>query len=350
MSGTRRLLVVSAAVALVLLALRLTLDSGQTGPRGPAGSSYATSPAGLGGYAELLQRAGHPVERVRFRPREAVPSAGETAVLVDPDVVSADDAAALRRFVTAGGRLIVADRNPETWIDGLLDRAPTWRSGGDATVRVLVPVAETSGVATISTARDGVFASAGGTLPIVAGQAGVLAAVGVVGRGRVVLIADASPLANDLLGDADNAAFGLAIAGAASRRVAFYEAVHGYGRGQGFSALPRAWRMGLGVLLLAGLALIWARGRRFGPPEQRERALPPARRRYPEAMAQVLVRASRDGTAAENVREAAAALARRRPGVLTADESAAIETPITSTGQALVAGRALARLQRKDGE
>src|SRR5207249_7350779 len=104
--------------------------------------------------------------------------------------------------------------------------------------------------------------------------------LGAVGRGRVALLADASPLQNRFLGEADDAALGLALAGPRKRPVAFVESVHGYGRASGVRAIPTSWRWALGGLVLAALVLIWARGRRLGPAERTTRDLPPPRRDY----------------------------------------------------------------------
>ena len=347
MSSGARLAVVGLGLVAVLLALRFALAEGPSGPAGPAGSSYATSGGGVAAYADLLARAGHRVARLRLRPREGTPKPDATLIVLEPDAISSDDAAALRGFARGGGRLIVGDSDPAGWLGSLLDRPPTWSANGDARARAAVPVPETSGVSTVAMLDRWTFTTAGDSLPILVGKSGAPALVSDLGRGRIVLLAEASVLANDRLTLADNAAFGLAIAGPATRPVAFVEGVHGYGRGAGLRALPHSWRYGLASLVLALLTLMWARGRRLGPAELRERALPPPRRAYAEAMAQVLAGASRDGAAAENVREAAFELARTRSGVLSPDEVAALGEPIKTSAQALAAGRALARLQRK---
>src|SRR5207237_9769608 len=110
------------------------------------------------------------------------------------------------------------------------------------------------------------------------------------GRGRVALLADASPLQNRLLARADDAELGLALAG--GRPVAFVESVHGYGRATGVAAIPHSWLVAFAGLGLAALLLIWARGRRPGPPEDEGRQLPPARRGAGDARVG-LARASR---------------------------------------------------------
>jgi hypothetical protein len=114
------------------------------------------------------------------------------------------------------------------------------------------------------------------------------------GAGTVVLLADASPLQNRLLPEADNAALGLALAG--ERPVAFAESVHGYGAASGVDAIPARWWWAFGGLCIAAAVFALARGRRFGPAELPGRELPPARVEFAEALATQLAKARpRDG-------------------------------------------------------
>jgi hypothetical protein len=136
-----------------------------------------------------------------------------------------------------------------------------------------------------------------------------------VGRGTIQLLADSSPLQNRLLGSADNAAFGLALAGPAARPVAFLESYHGYGTGSGLSALPLAWKLLLGGLGLAALVYAVARGRRFGPPEEEGRSLAPPRREYVDSLAAVVARSKRSDAAVEPVRREARDTLLRRGSV-----------------------------------
>lgn len=238
---------VVALLIVVNLALRLlgTLTGGT--PGGPRSSSYATSPQGDAAYAELLGRAGHPVEQVRSLPHESPPSPEATVFLLDPPAVKAVDVDALRTFVRGGGRLVASGLQREV----ARELAPGSARGGSR-VRV---------------AR--------------------------LGRGSVYLLADSAPLQNRLLGSGDNAAFGLALAGPRDRPVEFLESYHGYGAGSGLSALPLAWKLLLGGLGLAGLVYMVARGRRFGPPEEEGRSLAPPRRQYVDSLAAVVARSKR---------------------------------------------------------
>jgi hypothetical protein len=108
------------------------------------------------------------------------------------------------------------------------------------------------------------------------------------GRGRVVMVADPSPLQNRLLARADNAALALALSGQGP--LTFVESVHGYGAATGLAALPADAGWALILLAAAALALMAARGRRFGPPEAARRELAPPRAAYVDALATTLAR------------------------------------------------------------
>ena len=120
---------------------------------------------------------------------------------------------------------------------------------------------------------------------------------------------------------ADDAAFGLAIAGAPSRPVSFEEAVHGYGEARGLAALPTRWKWALGGLLLAALVAVAARFRRLGPPEPTPVPPQPPRRAHVDALGSALARTGRPAEAAGPVQAQARTLVltrarltpRRRP-------------------------------------
>jgi Domain of unknown function (DUF4350) len=281
--------IVTVVVAANLVLRFIGTVTGGT-PGGPRSSSYATSHRGTAAYAELLGRAGHSVEQVRKLPHQSPPSAGATVFLLDPPAVRATDLQALRAFVRGGGRLVAAGLSPEAMREFVF-RAPQ-RVPGAQRVRVDGLEVQTDGA---SVWRD----------------EGLLAERQ-VGRGTVTFLADSSPLQNRLLGSADNAAFGLALAGAANRPVEFLESYHGYGTGSGLSALPLAWKLLLGGLGLAALVYAIARGRRFGPPEEEGRTLAPPRRQYVDSLAAVVARSKRRDAAVGPVRrEARDAVLRR---------------------------------------
>jgi hypothetical protein len=363
-SGGRRLIVRGAVVIAVLVALRVANELTRDAQRaqGPAGSSYAYGRYGASAYATLLERSGHQVVRVRDRPGDLDLDPRLTVVLLYPDVVDSADAAALARFLRRGGRLVVADEQPGRWLRAVVPDPPTWRGAALGVTRALAPLPETAGVRTLAAGVSGRFAGAGSAVPAVGDATSVLAAVGRVGAGRAVLLADASPLLNSRLAERDDAAFGLDVAGA-GRPVAFVESVHGYGRASGWGALPGRFRGGLVLLGLAGAALALARGRRLGPAQPAGRALAPARSEYAEGLAGALLRAREPaGAIAPVVREARSRLlvapgsgddellaAGLRAG-LSEDEARAIASGATTRAGALAAARGLARINERRGE
>ena len=332
------LTVVAVVVAANLVLRFIGSITGGT-PGGPRSSSYATSRAGTAGFAELLGRAGHPVAQVRRPPHSSPPSPRATVFLLDPPAVAPRDTQALRSFVRAGGRLVASGLSQDAMRE-LVVSVPR-RAEGSRRVQVRRLEVETDGAA--AWRPDGFVAERR------------------VGRGRVFLLADSSPLQNRLLTRADNAALGLALAGSRARPVAFLESYHGYGRSSGLAALPLAWKLLLGGLALAALVYMLARGRRFGPPQPEGRELPPPRREYVDALAASLARSRRRDEAVEPVRrEAREALLRRaaqppdaaddavreaarRAGLADAD-AAALLGPVRSDEDVLAVGRAFARI------
>ncbi len=307
---TRAGLVV-AAVLVGMGVVAYAIERVAPSPHGPDSSSYATSPGGLAAYASVLDRAGHRVRRVRRPIARDAPDTGETLVVLDPDVVEPKEARAIGAWVRAGGRLVAGGARDASWLEEVMRDPPVWSGTATGRARTLVPVAETAGVSTVITVGGG-WEKVGGALPAIGPADAPLLVVARRGRGSVALLSDASPLQNRFLGQADDAALGLALPGGRGRAVAFLETVHGYGASRGLGGLPARVRWALLGLALAGLAAVWSAGRRLGPPEDAERPLPPPRAEYVEALAASLVRAApRDEL--EALAADAAASARARP-------------------------------------
>ena len=363
---TRRAWIVVGGLAGAVVAvnvLLVVLDRLTEEPSGPVSSSYATAPHGLAAYADLLRRAGHPVVRLRDVPGEADLDPAWTVVVLDPESPNVADAEALQAFVEEGGRLLAGGALPNAWLDELVAAEPTWSGAPVRESAALVPLPEVAGVRTVRAAGPGSWSGTGEALPAAGDADRTLLAVASPGRGRLVLLADASPLQNRLLDEADNAALGLALAGPRGRPVAFVESLHGYGPAAGVAAIPERWLFALGGLVLAVLVFMVARGRRLGPPEREDRALPPARREYVESLAAVLARTKRPGDAAEPVRAAArariaarAALdpepadgALREAGRRLGHSEPELAAVVEGDGDVVTAGRTLARLGTEDG-
>ena len=351
---------IPAALLLVFAGAVVAIDRLAPEPGGPSGSSYATAPDGAAAYADLLSRAGHPVRRLRVPLAERPPDPGTTLVVLDPGHVAGSEARAIARFLDAGGRL-VAGGGPARWLAAALGSRPDWAPSQPGRAAVGLPLPETAGVEAVTFADGGRWARPRGALPLLATEAGTTVAVALRGRGRAILLADASPLHNRGLATDDAAALGLALAGGGRRPVAFLETVHGYGTETGVAALPARALWVIAGLMLAALAYLSSIARRLGPPEDEERALAPPRRRYVEAVARALGAGGDErGIAAAAARAARRRLAARAglpPAAGAADlrdaaarlgldesERAAILAP-EDDADALAAGRALARLE-----
>lgn len=355
----------AVAVLAVVVAGNVLLelvDEGTRPPGGPRSSSYATAGHGVAAYADLLARYGHHVSRLREAPAEVALDPADTLVVLEPVGLTEEDGNAIAAFLENGGRLIAGGRAPSGWLSWIL-AAPDWTTdAAERSDRRLAPISELERVSTVRAAGDGSWSAAAGGLPALADGRQTLLLVASPGEGRALLLADVSPLQNGWLDEADNATFGLALAGEPGRRVVFAESVHGFGRASGFAAIPDRWWWALGGLLLAALLWLVARGRRLGPPERQERELPPPRRAFVEAVGSLLARTRDAGNAGARVQSAARAQLARRLGLgadasadelraaaarakLPADELDAVLEPVHDERQLVAAGRALARLR-----
>jgi len=284
-------LVVALAGFDVLAAV--TGSFGATGSGSAAGpsSSFDPSPQGTQALAELLVRFGHPVRRLEepFSAGAVPPST--TLVVADPQGWDAAQSGAVAAFVRSGGRAVLAGgplgASDLRTILGIR-AVPVYSPVGVHSAHAVGAAPEVAGVSMVDAdPSGGAWDITGGTTPILRNGDAVLAVVANVGAGRVVLLASASPLRNQFLGDADNAAFALDLAGGAGRAVAFDEYAHGFGSG-GLGALPTRWKWALGLAGVAALVWIWSAARRFGPPGATERVLAPARVGYVDGLATVL--------------------------------------------------------------
>jgi hypothetical protein len=358
-------LVVLVVVVNVVLSL---LDSSTRGAdeTAPRSSSLSTAREGLAAYAELLRRNGHDTDAQRGDLTDAELSPGDTLVVLDPVGIDRDEDRAIRRFVEGGGRLITGGSGDADFLlAALLADPPVGSVAGVPTAEPVGDAPEVDGLRSVRTADDGSWSDTGSTTPVLGDGSRTLATVADVGRGRVVALADPSPLQNRLLDRADNAGFGLAAVGE-GRPVVFAEGVHGYGQASGLGAIPRRWQAALIGLTLAALLGVVAAGRRLGPPEDAARPLPPARREYVDAVAVSLARTNQPAEALGPLQAGARARLARRAGLPpTASEAQlraaatrfawsqaevdALFAPPHTAGDVVAAGRALARANQGDG-
>jgi len=362
MSARARRIVGPVVLVIVMILLLVGVEHLTRGPQGPDSSSYATAPRGAGAYAELLARAGHPVRRVRGSLSGTVIGAANTVIVLDPRDVLPSEVRALRGFLQRGGHVLAGDSPPGIWLRELLGAtAPAWEQGGPTRPGVLARAPETTGVLTVLALGAGRWTKARGALYLLGDRNGALAVARPVGRGRIVLLADVSPLQNRLLAGADNATFGLDLV--SSGTVAFAEGAHGYGRVSGLAAIPSRWQLLLAGLSVAALVLVLSRARRLGPPQDVSRPLPPARGEYIDALAAALRRTRMPDEASAPVAAAARARLAERARLppdaspeawrsaagqagLVHDEVAAMLGSATGDDAVLARGRALAKLAK----
>jgi hypothetical protein len=348
-----RLAAGAVGVIVGVFVITAAVDALLPSPEGPRSSSFATSPQGMAAWADLLERSGIEVRRLRERPSDATLPAEGTVVMLDPESFTRGQARALRRFAERGGHVVAGGARPAAWLAHLAGGAPPrWDDGGEPEARVLVPSPETGGATTLRTAEAGEWEAAGDKLPVV----GSIVLVEAVGDGRIAYVADPSPLQNRLLDEADNAA--LAVALASQGPVVFVESVHGYTTATGLAALPARFQWALVLLGLSGLVLIAARWPRMGPPEPPEEPRFPPRRAYVDALATTLAKSRDRRAAVESVRSAARErLARRAALARDADDEAWFEAAraaglgheearalVEGDDDGIAAGRALAQL------
>jgi hypothetical protein len=307
--ATPRWILLCAGVVVLFVVLGLLDGALGGGPSGPVSSSYATDQQGVAAWAELLSRTGHTVVRLRTPLEAARLDPADTVVVLDPDALLPAEGSRLLAFVRAGGRLVIGGSSSQSTLPAVIPRPPPWSSSGLVSE---LPVADggatVAGVGEVRSAGEGEWTSSSGyRAPLRSAAGGSLLLERDLGRGTLVLLADASPLQNRLLASADNAQLALNLTGARVRPVVFVESVHGFGASSGLAALPGRWRLAFAGLALAGLLWILARGRRLGPAEQTGASSPPPRGAYVEAIA-LLLRRTRDP------RELSGALTRLRDG------------------------------------
>ncbi|HEY5077459.1 MAG TPA: DUF4350 domain-containing protein [Acidimicrobiia bacterium] len=352
-------IVVGGLVVVDLLAQGLDRAVGGDQPGGATGSSYATAADGLAAYSSLLSHYHYGVERQRGSIAHQQPPADATVFVLEPSDLTVDGAATLLQFVTAGGRLVVGGESP-FYLRNLRDTAPQWQAAGTTSWTEID--SSLGNVRDIEGTGVGSWSSSGSGRALVGRDGFALLTRDQVGRGEIFFLADASPLENASLATADNAAFGLALAGGDARRpVVFAEGVHGYGASRGLAAIPDRWKVALILVALAALAFVWSRARRFGPPDRRGRDLPPARAQYVQALSVSLERTRDHAGALGPAQRWACARVAARAGLganadteelaraarsfgCAPDEIAALLAPVSDDASVLALGRAVARV------
>ena len=291
----------------LLLVVGLLRSASEPSPTdGPAGSTYSTMPDGAAAFATLLEQNGYDVEHWRVSLTTRPPLPTDVVVVVNGNLLDVDDSATLVSHLESGGRVVTVGN---TWLAGILESPP---SGFEPTTKTSTALLPFGGFDSVEQAQGTViWAESGSMLPVVGNQNGTLAAIQYIGQGQLVAIADASVVSNAGLSQVDNALLGVLAVGAPGTTVKFIEYLHGFEQPAGLAALPTRWKQALMVLALAGLVWLLAHARRLGPPQQVERALPPPRAAYVDAVAATLAAGKSDVATAPLQRQIEVELARR---------------------------------------
>jgi hypothetical protein len=259
----RNVLIAVAGVSLALIVLSLVLAA-----RADEADTPTTYSAGSGGAKAaylLLEAAGYSQQRWERSVLELPRDGRATLIVAEPDVApTADERAAVSRFIDAGGRVVATGvvgamflpehRTAPDPIQGL-----TWRR-----LAARSPSSITRAAPEITMAPGAFWDAEAPILPLYGDGARTRVIMYNVGRGEAVWWASATPLTNAGIREPGNLEFLLACLGDRRRPVYWDEYAHGY------QAVPAAaidtgmsW---LGAqLLLVLVAVIATYSRRSGP-------------------------------------------------------------------------------------
>jgi hypothetical protein len=272
--------------------------------KGPAGSSFGTVGLGVAALADLADRFDYPYVR-RVTPLDQAdtfdryPLSRESVLVVLETSLSEGAAADVEAFLAGGGQLVTSIDSTTHWtsgftgIDKTFVRQPTDGNLADATVSMNTNPALASLKVKGSTSFDLSRAPGLNAVPLATRNDAVIAVSIPVGEGQLIALADSSMLTNDLLAEADNAAFALELLGNGSRPIVFAEEPHGFGASLTPTGLPSNVRWFLFGLLAATLLLMITKTKRNGPPELAHRELAPARSGYLLSLGATIDRANR---------------------------------------------------------
>jgi hypothetical protein len=266
-TGDRRLVAWVAAIMVALLAIAYVLQPAAGQPIGTP-STYSSAWLGAKAAFLLLQQSGYQVERWIESPEQLPESSAEmTLIFAEPTLTgSATEKAAVARFVSTGGRLLVLGASGAAF-------APLSSSKGipdsDLTPRpfeAILPTALSRNAPEVTmVAPDQWKTLRGGQLSVYAkdGQPGVVWYR--FGKGQVIWWAISSPLSNGSLREKGNLALFLNSVGPTSNRILWDEYFHGERRSltSYFSKTPLPWA-GLQLACIFA-AMLFTFSRHWGP-------------------------------------------------------------------------------------
>ena len=297
-AGSRDLIVVGVAALLMVIVATVASVLAPPGEGlGVRGSSLSTGAAGAKAGFLLLRRLGYVVQRT-FDPVAALDADPDTDVFVlmaPQQPPSQQDAAALARFVEAGGVVLVAETT--AWVPSLRFSGESGSPAASPEPALVSPL--TAGAPRI---RMDHLTKGGVAPPFVAVYAdarGAAVAVARIGRGRVVYWASALPATNTAIDEEGHVELLVnAIGPPLDRRVLWDEHYHGHRRSPWSYASGTPLPVALAQLAIIGLAAVLTVSFRRWP----LRALPDPPRTAPlefvDTMGSLYERARATGTAA----------------------------------------------------
>jgi hypothetical protein len=326
---------------------------------GPPGSSYVTTAYGAAALAELLEDEGLTVDRLRapFTPDRL--DAATTLILAEVGVSGLADpeARAVDGFIREGGWMLLAGAEPSGLLSVIApdDGPPQWEPDGTQLATSALP-----GVGGIPLDGSGSFSESDGADSFLEDDDGVI--VGITwdhGAGKVIWLADSTPLLNKGLAEGDSAGLVWSLIG--ERPVVFDEYRHGFGGDTFWQLLPDGWAGTLALLAVAGLAWMISYSRRLGPPEETTRKLQPERALYVESVAAILGRTMNIEDSIKPIRARFRRLLSTKAGLgpnpsddelksaaealgLTATD---VNAALDDTGDPVLAGKALSQLSSR---
>ena len=252
-----------------LVASALTADT--SGGVSRSASVYDTSPGGTAALRKYLEAMGASTTTVQGDTFAADPSRiGVLFMLAPSEPFTQLDAAAVRRFVTAGGTAVLA--TDTGLVEGaLLDLFDVHAVGALGPGRYPLNGITFADPPAHAVAIDrGVVLSFGPSrIPLASASGEPIVALAREGTGSLIVVGSVGPFLTAELGEADNGRFALALAATAiarGRAVAFDEYHHGvHPTTDVFVLLTRTWPgRALGFTVVALFVYLVASGRRLG--------------------------------------------------------------------------------------
>jgi hypothetical protein len=294
MNATVRDTVALAVAGTVLVALALGGHAKDAQPT----SRASTYDAGRNGYRALyrvLESAHVPVRQLRRSLTTMTP--GGTLVLSDnsgdPARIAFDraDRAALARFVSGGGRLVVLSGD----FDGMRDVVPhaPETNANEAEYAIASTALRTAtGVRTVDAPAESAFVRSASAMPLLVSPDGDRIAIAYrVGKGSVIAVTSPEAFENERLAKRDNVQFAYAVL-SGHGPVVFDEYAHGYNDDATFwQTIPIEIRWALGATMLVVLVGLIGANVPFAPPVPLDAPDERTSAAYVDAMASLLRRA-----------------------------------------------------------